>query len=118
MDEARKHTRHDVLIAAEAEVAGKMIPVTIIEISLEGLRLQSKKFFAPNSILPVVIVIGRKVIFNGWVIWVLDSLLPDGNFYHSGIEIDSIVDAASGMVSIHERAALIEEIIDIARRNK
>jgi hypothetical protein len=116
MNEARKHTRHDILISAEAEFAGRTVPVNIIEISLEGLRLQSQNFFPPNSILPVTLVIGRRITFNGWVIWVLDKYLPDGHFYHSGLEIDSITNGAQGTVGMNERDALVKEIVNIAGR--
>jgi len=114
MEELREHTRHEVLIPAEADTAENPVPVDVVEISIEGLRLQSKKFFSPDALVSVSIMMGRNIIFNGWAIWVLDKYLPEGHVYHTGIQIESITDAAVGILGIKGREGLIQEILGSA----
>ena len=61
-------------------------------------------------------MLGRRITFNGWVIWVLDKHLPNGHFYHAGLEIDSITDGARGIAGMNKRDALFKEIVNIAGR--
>jgi hypothetical protein len=117
MEELRKHPRYEVLLPAEADIAENSVPVpvNVIEISMEGLRLQSKHVFTPDALVSVTIMIGRSIVFNGWVIWVLDKYLSGGHVYHTGIKIESITDAAAGILGIQQREDLVQEILGLAR---
>jgi hypothetical protein len=118
MDELRKHTRHEVLIPAEADTAENAVPVDVVEISIEGLRLQSKNFFSPDALISVSIMMGRNIIFNGWAVWVLDKYLPAGHVYHTGIQIESITDAAVEIIGIKQRKDLIQEILGSSKSSR
>lgn len=118
MEELRTHPRHKVLIPAEAATAENSSPVDVVEISIEGLRLQSKKNFSPETIMSVTIIVGRFINFNGWVVWVLDKYLTEGHVYHTGIRIESITDDTVGMIGIEQREDLIQEIIRSANSNR
>jgi hypothetical protein len=118
MEELRKHTRQQVLIPAQADTAEESVPVDIIEISIEGLRLQSKKIFSPDALVSVSIMFSRSIIFNGWVIWVLEKYLPEGHVYHTGIQIESITDDAAGILGIKGQEDLIQEILASAKNNR
>jgi hypothetical protein len=111
MKELRKHTRHNVLIPAEADTAENAVPVNVVEISVDGLRIQSKKIFSPDALMSIGIKMGRNIIFSGWVIWVLDKYLPEGHVYHTGIQIESITDADIGILGMNQREALVQEIL-------
>ena len=116
MADARKHPRHETLIPAEADIFGRSVPVNVIEISLEGLRLRSKEFMPPDTLVAVTIMVGRNITFSGWVIWVLDKFMPDGQVYHTGIKINSITDAANRTIGITEREALIQELVSLGQK--
>jgi hypothetical protein len=115
MKELRKHPRYEVFIPAEVDIAETAVPVNVIEISLEGLRLQSKKIFSPDALVSVTIMMGRSIIFNGWVVWVLDKYLPAGHAYHTGIQIESVTDAALGILGIKQRKDLLQEIFGLEK---
>jgi hypothetical protein len=118
MEELRKHARHEVLFPAEVDIAETVFPVDVIEISIEGLRLQSKHFFTPDALVSVTIMMGRSIVFNGWVVWVLDKYLSGGHVYHTGIKIESITDAAAGILGIQQRKDLVQEIFGLARHSE
>ena len=111
MVDSRKHPRFETQMPAEADVFGKAVPVTIIEISIEGLRLRTKEYMPPDTLLAVTITKGRNITFSGWVIWALDKFMPDGQIYETGIQINAITDAASELNTLSDRHELIQEIL-------
>jgi len=102
------------MIPAEADTAENPVPVDVVEISIEGLRLQSKNFFYPDALVSVRIKMGRNITFNGWTVWVLDKYLPEGHVYHTGIQIESITDAGVGVIGTKRIEGLIDEILGSA----
>jgi hypothetical protein len=110
MEELRKHARYKVLIPAEADTAEFSVPVNVVEISISGLRIQSKNFFYPDALMSIGIKMGRSITFSGWVVWALDKYLSEGHVYQTGIKIESITDAAVEVLGFIQRKALIQEI--------
>ena len=116
MEDLRKHTRHKILVPAEADTSENTAPVSVVEISVEGMRLQSQKFFSPGTLMSVSIKLGRSIVFSGWVIWALDKYLPEGHVYHTGIQTESVTDSDIGILGINQREALVQEIIKLDKK--
>lgn len=110
MVELRKHPRYETQIPAQADVFGKPVPVSITEISFAGLRFRTTKFIPPDTLVAVSITKGRHITFNGWVVWVMDHFMPDGQVYDTGIQINAVIDAANRLIETDEREALIQEV--------
>lgn len=110
MQEQRKHQRYTLLLPAEVYTDDTSFAVEVIEISPEGLRLQSQQLLTPDNLVSVTVIFGRRIIFSGWVVWVLDKYLAQGHVYQSGIRIESITDDNAGIIGDDQRGRLIEEI--------
>lgn len=110
MIEQRRYERHKLFIPAEAHTDDSAFAVDVIEMSAEGLRLQSIQLLSPDTLVSVTVQSGRCIVFSGWVVWVLDKYVGDGRVYHTGVRIEAITDDEAGIIGDDQRCQLVREI--------
>jgi PilZ domain-containing protein len=109
--EKRKFPRHKVLKAAHLEMFDGSFPVTVVELSVEGLRLHSATAIPPETHVAVRFNVGREVVFHGQVMWVADRLTTDGQLYRMGIYTDAVLDKGVELINLEEREIMVNETI-------
>ena len=111
IEEKRKFPRHQVRSPAQLEMFDGSLPVSVMELSVEGLRLHSAVSISPETHVAIRINVGREIVFHGQVVWATNELTADGHIYQMGIQTDVILDRGDEIFGITEREILIQEIL-------
>jgi len=109
--EKRKYPRHKVYTPAQLEMFDGSLPVSVVEMSVEGLRIHTATSVSPETHIAIRINVGREIVFHGQVVWVTHALTPKGHTYQTGIHVDAILDRGDEIIDVAEREILIQEII-------
>ena len=99
-----------VITAPETTLAGKAL-----EISVEGMRIQSNKAVTPGAKVAVTLKMAEEFILHGVVLWAL-SLLSDGlPAYQMGIGTESI--AAKDMLAVGyaQKSEIVRKIVRVSQ---
>ena len=115
-EDKRKFPRHSVYTPAQLEMFDGSLPVSVVELSVEGLRLQSTRAIAPETHIAIRINVGREIVFHGQVVWVADTITTDGQIYQMGIQTDAILDRGDELIDIEEREILVHDLVIILKR--
>jgi hypothetical protein len=109
--ENRKYPRHKIFLPAHLEMFDGSFPVNVVEISLEGLRINSTSAIEPETHVAIRIDVGREIVFHGQVVWVTDKHTPEGQLYTIGIWTDALLDRGAEIIDVAEREIVLEEIL-------
>jgi hypothetical protein len=117
MDEKRRFPRHRVKSPAMLEMFDRSLPVFVLEMSVDGFRIQAASSIAPETHIAVRINVGREIVFHGQVMWVTDMLTAaKGPAYNMGIQTDAILDRSEELIDFGDREVLIQDLVIIMKR--
>ncbi len=103
---------YKVRMEAEATTATNSLAAVVTDISVNGIKILSKKAIAPNSPVVVAFKLNEDVMLQGNVWWVLEFMSKNGeHFYQTGIKTDTIIHSDIRAVGIAEKSRLIQEIL-------
>ena len=109
--ENRKYPRHKIFIPAHMEMFDGSFPVNVVEMSVEGLRINSACAIEPETHVAIRINVGRELVFHGQVVWVTDRHTPEGQLYTIGIWTDAVLDRGAEIIDLGDREIMLEEIL-------
>ncbi len=109
--ENRKHSRHKIFLPAHLEMFDGSFPVNVVEMSVEGLRLNCATAIEPETHVAIRINVGREIVFHGQVVWVADRHTPEGQLYIIGIWTDAVLDQGEEIIALSEREIILDEIL-------
>ncbi len=113
--EKRRFPRHKVFTPAQLEMFDGSLPVTVVEMSVEGLRLQAASSIPPETHIAIRIDVGREIVFHGQVVWAMNMMTVEGHIYHMGVQLDAILDRGDELIGIAEREILIQDLIILVK---
>ena len=116
--EKRKFPRHRIYTPAQLEMFDSSLPVSVMELSVEGVRLHSASSVSPETHVAIRINVGREIVFHGQVVWVMNVLTAKGHIYKMGIQTDVILDKGDEIFGITEKEILIQEIVILTKREE
>ena len=90
--------------------------VTVHEMSVDGLRIQTTSSIAPETHIAIRINVGREIVFHGQVVWVADKLTANGHVYNMGIQTDAILDRSEELIDFEDREVLVQDLIIIMKQ--
>mgnify|MGYP001811720227 FL=1 len=114
--EKRKFPRHRVYTPAKLEMFDGSLPVSVMELSVEGVRIHATSSISPETHVAIRIDVGREIVFHGQVVWVMNALTAKGHIYKMGIQTDVILDKGDEIFGITEKEILIQEIVILTKR--
>lgn len=114
--ENRKFPRHRIYTPAQLEMFDGSLPVSVMEVSVEGVRIHSTSSVSPETHVAIRVNVGREIVFHGQVVWVMNALTAKGHIYKMGIQTDVILDRGDEIFGITEREILIQEIVILTKR--
>ncbi len=114
--EKRKFPRHRVYTQAQLEMFDRSLPVSVMELSVEGVRLHATRSVSPETHVAIRVNVGREIVFHGQVVWAMNALTANGHIYKMGIQTDVILDKGDEIFGVTEREILIQEIVILTKR--
>lgn len=114
-EEKRKFSRFKVSTPAMLEMFDGSFPVSVEELSIEGLKVQSSSSVAPETHVAIRINVGRDIVFHGQVVWVTNMLTGKEHMYQMGLQIDAILDRGDEIIDNAEREILMQDLVVILK---
>jgi len=112
-EDKRRFSRHKVNSPAMLEMFNDLMPATVVEMSVDGLRIQASSAIAPETHIAIRINVGREIVFHGQVVWITDTLKASGHVYDMGIQTDAILDRGEELIDFEDREVLVQDLIII-----
>jgi hypothetical protein len=109
--ENRKYPRHKIFLPAHLEMFDGSFPVNVVEMSVEGLRINSATAIEPETHVAIRINVGREIVLHGQVVWVTDRHTPEGQLYTIGIWTDAVLDHGEEIIDLGDREIMLDEIL-------
>ncbi len=109
--EKRRFPRHKVYIPAQLEMFAVSFPVSVEELSIEGLKIQSVRSVAPETYVSIRISVGRDIVFHSQVVWTMNRLIGKEYTYQMGLHVDAILDRGKEIIGFAEREILIQDLL-------
>ena len=108
----RQFDRHPIDIPATVHLPNGSIAATALELSVDGLRIQSPKGLRPGTHCTISLHLERETMLHGTVIWVLDDGTNVSMMYQMGIKVYAIVVPEIKAIGLPDQAEIIAEILD------
>ena len=118
MEDKRRFPRHRVSSPAMLEMFDGSMPVTVLEMSVDGLRIQTTSSIAPETHIAIRINVGREIVFHGQIVWVAHMMTANGPVYNMGIQTDAILDRGEEIIDFEEREILVQDLVIILKRGR
>ena len=116
MEDKRRFPRHRISSPAMLEMFDGSMPVTVLEMSVDGLRIQTTSSIVPETHIAIRINVGREIVFHGQVVWITDTLTASGHAYNMGIQTDAILDRSEELIDFEDREVLVQDLVIIMKR--
>ena len=107
----RKLPRYQISISAELHTPTFYITGRIIDISVEGIRVETFIPIEPQTDVAVFFKIGKDIIFKGIVIWVITHKEKRKGLYQIGIEVEHMAIDDIEVLGFDIREELVQEIL-------
>jgi hypothetical protein len=114
----RKLRRYQISINAELHTPTFYISGRIIDISSEGIRVETFIPLEPETDVAVFFNIGKDIIFKGIVIWAITHKKnrKRKGLYQIGIEVEHMAIADIEVLGFDIREELVQEILTIIEK--
>ena len=106
----RKMPRYQISLKAELHTSSFYISGRIIDISIEGIRIETYIPLEPETDVAVYFNIGKEIIFKGIVIWVITHKDKRKGLYEIGIEVEHMAIDDIEVLGFDIREELVQEI--------
>jgi len=114
--ERRQVPRYRLHISAKIHTSAFYINGTILDISVEGIRLESFLTIEPGTPVTVQFKIEKEIVFKGLVLWVINLRKRDLDLYQMGIKVDDMAVAGIKVIGFDIKNDLIQEILTALER--
>lgn len=114
--EKRRYPRHKVYTPGQLEMFDGSFPISVEELSIEGLKIRSSGSVAPETHVAIRINVGRDIVFHGQIVWVTNLLTGKEHMYQMGLQVDAILDKGDEIIDVAEREILIQDLLIIIGR--
>jgi hypothetical protein len=115
-EEKRRFTRYRVFTPAMMEMFDGLSPVSVVEMSVDGLRIQSASSVTPETHVAVRINVGRDIVFHCQIVWVTSILIGKEHMYQMGLQTDAVLDRGEEIIDLAEREILVQDLVIILER--
>jgi hypothetical protein len=107
----RKLPRYQISINAELHTPTFYITGRIVDISVEGIRVETFIPLEPETDVAVFFKVGKDIIFKGIVIWVITHKDKRKGLYQIGIEVEHMAIDDIEVLGFDIREELVQEIL-------
>ena len=114
--ERRQTPRYQLHIDAEIHTATFYINGTILDISVEGIRLETFIAIEPGADVAVYFKVEKEIVFKGRVLWVIGRRKKGLDLYHIGVKVDDMAVAGIKVIGFDIKNDLIREILTALER--
>jgi hypothetical protein len=114
--ERRRFPRRKVCTSAQLEMFDVSFPVSVEELSIEGLKIRSARSVSPETYVSIRISVGRDIVFHSQVVWTMIRLIGKEYTYQMGLHIDSILERGEEIIGFAERKILIQDLIILIKQ--
>jgi hypothetical protein len=112
----RQAPRYRLHINAEIHTSTFYINGTILDISVEGIRVETFLTIEPGTLAAVHFKIEKEIVFKGQVLWALGLRKRGHDLYHIGIKVDNMAVAGIKVLGFDIKNDLIQEILTALER--
>lgn len=116
LEEKRKFPRFRIYTPAMMEMFDGLLPVSVVEMSVTGLRIQSSSSVPPETHVAIRINVGRDIVFHCQIVWVTSILLNKEHMYQMGLQTDAVLDRGEEIIDLAEREILVQDLVIILER--
>jgi hypothetical protein len=109
--ERRKLPRYQISINAELHTPLFYMTGRIIDISVEGIRVETFIPLEPETDVAVFFNAGKDIIFKGIVIWVITHKDKRKGLYQIGVEVEHMAIDDIEVLGFDIREELVQEIL-------
>lgn len=114
--EKRKFPRHKIYVQAQLEMFNRSFPVSVEELSIEGLKIRSVRSVVPETHVSIRISVGREVVFHSQIVWIMNRLIGKEYTYEMGLHVDAILDRGKEIIGFAEREVLVQDLLVLIKR--
>ena len=115
-EEKRTFPRHKVYTPGILEMFDGSFPISVEELSIEGVKIHSVRSVASETYVAIRINVGREIVFHGQVLWIKNKLIGKEQMYQMGLQLDAILDGGNEIIDIVEKDILIQDLLIIIKR--
>lgn len=109
--ERRLQTRYQLGVHATIITPEAAIPVYAVDISVNGLRVESSDPILPETAVAVTLALKEETLLSGNIVWAVEKMTASKPYYEIGIEIHAIIFEEKNAISFPKKAALVKEIL-------
>jgi hypothetical protein len=109
--ERRKQIRHKVRIEGRIIISDSSIPITVTEVSVDGIRLLAQQPVSSGRSMVLSLQLDEEILLFATVLWVLESRTEERLQYQMGAETGAIVLPDIKAIAFPEKAELVEAIL-------
>ncbi|MDX9787400.1 MAG: PilZ domain-containing protein [Desulfobacterales bacterium] len=109
--ENRRQDRHKIGVHATIITTDATIPVYAVDISVNGLRVESSDPILPETVVAVALALNEETLLSGNVLWAIEKTRRGKPYYEIGIEIHAIILEEMEAIGFPKKAALVKEIL-------
>lgn len=113
--ERRQFSRYQIKCGATIICDVGQLPVTLTEISVEGVRAEMQKAPAIGTGTTITLELEKKVIIRGVVLWAIEAGTAGIHFFQVGIETDSIQMEDEIATGLGQRTHIVQEILSFLK---
>ena len=111
LEEKRKFPRHKVCTPGILEMFDGTFPISVEDLSIGGLNIQSAVPVVPETYVAIRINVGRNIVFHCQILWIAKMMKGKENTYQMGLQIDAILDMGNELIDIDEKEILIQDLM-------
>ena len=109
--ERRQYSRYQVKCGASIVCDLGQLPVTLTDISVEGVRLEMPKAPTPGTGATITLDLDKAVVLRGVILWAIETGTAGIPYFQVGIETDSIQLDGDLATGLGQRTHVLQEIL-------
>lgn len=107
----RRQVRHRVRIEGRIVTSDSSIPITVTEVSVDGIRLLAQQPVSSGRSIVLSLQLDEEILLFATVLWILESRDQERLQYQIGAETSAIVLPDIKAIAFPEKAELVEAIL-------
>lgn len=110
-NDRRRLDRHKIGVHAAIITPDATIPVYAVDISVNGLRVESSDPIFPGTIVAVSLSLKEETLLSGNVLWIIEKTRLGKPYYEIGIETHAIILKDMEAIGFPKQSLLVQEIL-------
>lgn len=107
----RRLDRHTIGVHATLITPDATVPVYAVDISVNGLRVESSDPVLPGTIVAVSLALKEETLLSGNVLWIIEKTRLGKPYYEIGIETHAIILKDMEAIGFPKKSVLVAEIL-------